>query len=70
MLYRVPTYNDYSSLISDLGKDAYSAFKMALHLTLLIYQKIYAITSTKSNNDTNCFIFYSYFVIVHQVNVN
>jgi hypothetical protein len=60
--YRVPTYDDYAALIANLSTKAYSTFTDgSTSDSFNLSAGIYAITSTKSNNDTNSYNYYSLF---------
>ena len=57
--YRIPTLEDYRSLLSYLGDKAYSTFINDTTAGFNLSVGTYAITNTKSNNDTYSYNFYS-----------
>ena len=59
--YRVPTYDDYRDLITNLGDQAFSTFTDSSSSGFNLSANNYAITNTKSNNDSHAFNFYSLF---------
>jgi len=57
--YRIPTLDDYRSLLSYLGDKAYSTFINDTTAGFNLSVGTYAITNTKNNNDSYSYNFYS-----------